>query len=59
MKPDEEVRVIVLPREYCYSLTPEGEVALDARAVADEARKLARQRRDAQIDGAPPFLVQG
>jgi hypothetical protein len=48
--PDEEVRVIVLPREYGWWLTPEGEEALDAadlrsRAIADEARELARRRR--------------
>ncbi len=77
--PDEEVRVAVLPREYEWTLTPEGEAALERarqareiltrmthgepteaepttaipRAVADAARQLARQRRSAEIDGAP------
>jgi hypothetical protein len=68
MTAHEEVRVIALSREYGYWLTPEGEAALDAalrteptqpisRAVADEARELARQRGSKQIDGAPPTLL--
>lgn len=66
--PDEEVRVIVLPlprEEWGWALTPDGEAALDAslsasttqaipRRVADEARELARQRKDQEITGDPP-----
>jgi hypothetical protein len=60
--PDDTARVVVLPREYGWWLTPEGEAALDAaerhaRAVAAEATELARQRRNAEIAGAPPTLL--
>jgi hypothetical protein len=70
---DEEVRVSVVrlpqavkpPRVVGYWLTPEGEAALDAaelaheRAVAAEARELARQRRNRHIAGDPQALVLG
>lgn len=48
---DKEVRVIALPREYGWWLTPKGEAALYAaeqrsRDIADEARELALRRRN-------------
>lgn len=63
MKPpaDDQVRVILLPREDGFALTPEGDAALDraiaARSVADEATRLARHRKDHPITGDPLELL--
>jgi hypothetical protein len=50
--------VVVRLYEFDYTLTPEGEAALRHKeGVAAEARELARERKDAQINGAPLSLV--
>jgi len=60
--PDTTIRVVVFPRKGEWWLTPEGEAALDAaekhaRAIAAEARELARLRRTTEITGAPQSLL--
>lgn len=56
---DEEVHVIpggevviAFPMEYVYSLTPKGRAEAE-RLVAQQARELAQQHRNQEINGDP------
>lgn len=57
INPDEEVRVIVLPREYGYSLTPAGEAALDASLRQPEGEPAVVVARELSVREEIPRAV--